>query len=443
MKLNGAIFETLEYDGTEVLSMREMIKCLFNAKDIVAEVYINGKLAFTSTAILSDDSGYMLAYVNGIFSLSEDVIVENIQINVKQAGSDCNLFKSYTVVNDLIQAGDYQAKLCFKVVNTVPYCTNKVHLHDSEFVPLNTNKITPIVLEYQPSANEDVSTDTCTIIVPYLLNMDGSYIGLAGLINDKASAMSPENIEPDVDTDHDGENDYVLDVAIPFSSINPDITEQLSNESFNLLYNTQVEFDKITLTYNDGIYDHCNIISVEDNDTTKESTLVVSMPHEKGILLVQLNILGTPSETINETVPWEDIVSALDYKTTLPDKYSDNETYTATDNNGETVTFTKIVDLAFTSAKQKYTYKDGSTYIIDENADLPSNMTLLRGDNQNILYGALMVGGSILSNYDITYTDNSLTILINYSALQSDGSNVYTLEESSNDSEETMDTSEP
>lgn len=311
MKLNSAIFETLEINGSEMLSLYDMIRQLRITKDIIAEVYINSKLAFTSMAILSEDSGYMFAYINGVFSLSEDVIVENIQINVKQAGRDFSLFKSYTVVNDLIQSGDYRADLCFKVINTAPFCTNIVRLRDSKFTPLKTNKLTPIVLEDQPSANENVLS-TCTLTIKAtpteVFGVEcNSWVDYNKTIYDVLSSEYPENTMQsllNVDADGDGVNDSALFMWTDKFSINIPINRSIT---IGVLINIKTKDQYLCIcktSYTPLCV--CKIHSIEDDPETGYGIFVIDMPTNIDPLYFSIKINNKPNELDSNLFTEED-----------------------------------------------------------------------------------------------------------------------------------------
>lgn len=301
MKLNSAIFETLEINGSEMLSLYDMIRQLRITKDIIAEVYINSKLAFTSTAILSEDSDYMLAYINGVFSLSEDVIVENIQINVKQAGRDFSLFKSYTVVNDLIQSGDYRADLCFKVINTAPFCTNIVRLRDSKFTPLKTKKLTQIVLEDQPSANENVLS-TCTLTIKAspteVFGIEcNNWVDYNKTVYDAIASSYPESTLQsllNVDADDDGVNDSALLKWTDKFSISIPINRSVT---IGMLINVKTS-DKYLCICKTSYTPLCvcKIHSINDDPETGYGIFVIDMPTNIDPVYFNININNKPNE---------------------------------------------------------------------------------------------------------------------------------------------------
>lgn len=158
MKLNDATILNKKLNGKVFANTLEFIHALFDARDLVADVYVNGHLALTTPIHLVEDNGYMLSFVDGRFALSESVPVADMSIQIRQskleASSDNIIIESFTDDLDrkgiMIESSDCDADLCFKVTNTTPNCTTKCMLPDSKFRSMGSSNITPIDLDSAP-----------------------------------------------------------------------------------------------------------------------------------------------------------------------------------------------------------------------------------------------------------------------------------------------------
>lgn len=153
MKLNNAEFVDLKINNTDV-SLDKMVEYLLNAKDLVADIYLNNRLALTGTARMTTDNNYAIASIDGRFALSESVNISGIIVQVRQANEPTNgniILSSTTPAPITVDSGDTDVDLYFKVINLTPNCTTKCSVPDSKFNHNLNNKITPIVLSSQPS----------------------------------------------------------------------------------------------------------------------------------------------------------------------------------------------------------------------------------------------------------------------------------------------------
>ena len=151
MKLNDAIIHNAVVNGKSITSVKELADAIMNAKDLVADMYINDKLVTTSAVNMTENNGYMIAPVDYRFSLSECVSVDHISIQIRQANNAPSvtsvILESFTEEKFTIDAGDCDADIYFKVMSVIRNNTGKLSVPDTRFKPLRESKITPVVLD--------------------------------------------------------------------------------------------------------------------------------------------------------------------------------------------------------------------------------------------------------------------------------------------------------
>lgn len=152
MILHDAVIENRVINESVIDSTEEFIDKLLAATDLIADVYINTHKAFSSRVTMTVNNGYMMANVDGRFALSQAETIDSILIQVRQSGDSTIILSSFTMFGEMMDTGDYDADLYFKVINVVPNCTLKCFISDSKFKSLRTAKLPPIALYEQPVA---------------------------------------------------------------------------------------------------------------------------------------------------------------------------------------------------------------------------------------------------------------------------------------------------
>ena len=172
MILHDAVIENRVINESVIDSTEEFIDKLLAATDLIADVYINTHKAFSSRVTMTVNNGYMMANVDGRFALSQAETIDSILIQVRQSGDSTIILSSFTMFGEMMDTGDYDADLYFKVINVVPNCTLKCFISDSKFKSLRTAKLPPITLYEQPVApGYEIDTG-----VTVLYNYNGSAI---------------------------------------------------------------------------------------------------------------------------------------------------------------------------------------------------------------------------------------------------------------------------
>lgn len=171
MILHDAVIENKVINEAVIDSTEEFIDKLLAASDLMADVYINTHKAFSSKVTMTVNNGYMMANVDGRFALSKQEVIDSILIQVRQSGNNTIILSSFTMFGEMMDVGDYDADLFFKVINVVPNCTLKCFISDSKFKALRTAKLPPIVLEEQPVApGYDIEPVEYHLEEPYNVN---------------------------------------------------------------------------------------------------------------------------------------------------------------------------------------------------------------------------------------------------------------------------------
>lgn len=154
MRLNDAVIENQVFDDVECASMQEFIDKLLNAKDLVADVYVNTHRVCSGRLSLAVNNNWIIGCVDERLSLAGSNTIENIAIRVHQTCDDLAeatyILTSYTIMNQIMEGNDVDADLYFKIVSTVPNCTTKCFVPDSVFRSLGTSKMEPVVLDELP-----------------------------------------------------------------------------------------------------------------------------------------------------------------------------------------------------------------------------------------------------------------------------------------------------
>lgn len=158
MHLRNATIENYYYNGEDV-DHQTFTEAMLTARDLIADVYVNGHLLFTCNVVMMKNNGYLIAAVDEQFALDEVTNVSQLMIKVHQAGSDVTIMSTAYTDGALIDVGDKDADLYFKVLDLFPYNTLKCIVPESKFISMRTEKIAPIHLEDQPSLESVVVED--------------------------------------------------------------------------------------------------------------------------------------------------------------------------------------------------------------------------------------------------------------------------------------------
>lgn len=169
MILHDAVIENKVINENVIDSTEEFIDKLLAATDLIADVYINTHKAFSSRVTMTVNNGYMMANVDGRFALSQAEVIDSILIQVRQSGDSTIILSSFTMFGEMMDTGDYDADLYFKVISVVPNCTLKCFISDSRFKSLRTAKLPPITLYEQPVAPGYEIGPSSEITVQYIV----------------------------------------------------------------------------------------------------------------------------------------------------------------------------------------------------------------------------------------------------------------------------------
>ena len=108
----------------------EFITELRKCDHLVADVYFDGKLVFSSPVVWSESFNHLSAALHGRFALAEDRMIEQIIVRVHQSEySDTDILISSTNLHEYIESGDQTASLFVELVDLCPDWSTK------EFTP--------------------------------------------------------------------------------------------------------------------------------------------------------------------------------------------------------------------------------------------------------------------------------------------------------------------
>lgn len=154
MKLNDATIFNMTLDDKPICRLKEFINSILHRHDLVADVYLNDKLAFTANAHMIVDNNYMFAAISDEFALNERTDINHISVQIRQANKervkDSILIESFTEHNITIEPVDCNASLYFKVCNVTPFCTTKCTVPESKLTSVKCHNQTKIVLSDRP-----------------------------------------------------------------------------------------------------------------------------------------------------------------------------------------------------------------------------------------------------------------------------------------------------
>lgn len=147
MILNSAVIERYLIDGKTYEDTKEFIDALLACDDLVADVYVNYKRVVSGPLSLSVNNSWIIANVDERMSITNmDGNVYVINIVVHQLGCDeleDIIMTSTSPLSTFIDQGDIDADLYFSVMSTVPECTQRCYVPESEFNIMGTNNIVP------------------------------------------------------------------------------------------------------------------------------------------------------------------------------------------------------------------------------------------------------------------------------------------------------------
>ena len=160
MKLNDAHIENmLDAAGNELTLVRKFGEVVKHA-ELVADVYMNDRKVFTAPVCVTENTGYLMASIDGRFALDPAITLERVLVRVRHVGRDEVLFSSNTVgVNQPIDAYDYDADIYFRLMNVWEGNTTRTRAPETKFRCLYKNTFGTINLDEQPSAYDDVEPD--------------------------------------------------------------------------------------------------------------------------------------------------------------------------------------------------------------------------------------------------------------------------------------------
>ena len=164
MKLSSAELYSLELNNRTYSSLGEYMSALKNAKNLVADVYVNGSdevehLLFSSLVRFIVSNGYLFASIDGSFSIDPPAHINCVEIIVHESGKlDSWVMSSRTYVNEFIESGDQNADLFFLVGNLSPYNEKRIIMPDSKFNWLETTRLPSYKLEDLPT-NDSIDVD--------------------------------------------------------------------------------------------------------------------------------------------------------------------------------------------------------------------------------------------------------------------------------------------
>lgn len=160
MRLNDAVIENMfDANNNDLTSAKKFVSALKESV-VLADVFFNGYKAFTSPLRFREVSGYLSASVDGRFSFSPEVELDNVLIRAHYLNDNDVLFQSYTSgLSFPIDLGDYDADLFFTVMSTCAANRLKPSTAESRISHLETNNFKPIDLSAQEEANSDIDVD--------------------------------------------------------------------------------------------------------------------------------------------------------------------------------------------------------------------------------------------------------------------------------------------
>lgn len=147
MILNSAVIERYLIDGKTYEDTKEFIDALLACDDLVADVYVNYKRVASGPLSLSVNNSWIIANVDERMSITNmDGNAYVINIVVHQLGCDeleDIIMTSKSPLSTFIDPGDIDADLYFSIMSTVPECTQRCYVPESEFNIMGTNNIVP------------------------------------------------------------------------------------------------------------------------------------------------------------------------------------------------------------------------------------------------------------------------------------------------------------
>lgn len=161
MKLNGATIENMTIGSRVFNDNYEFIKALKSARNILADVYLEGHLVGVGHVTFSEDSGWLTAGLNVRFSLDAPTLVNSVIIKVYDGGYKDTMIMSTSTptVNEYIEAGDQNAELRFTVMSVHPYNSWRRPSNTSRISWLRTHLIQPAHLDDLPTQGNDIIVD--------------------------------------------------------------------------------------------------------------------------------------------------------------------------------------------------------------------------------------------------------------------------------------------
>ncbi len=160
MKLNDAHIENmLDTAGNELTLVRKFGEVVKHA-ELVADVYMNDRKVFTAPVCVTENTGYLMASIDGRFALDPAITLERVLVRVRHVGREEVLFSSNTVgVNQPIDAYDYDADIYFRLMNVWEGNATRTRAPETKFRCLYKNTFGTINLDEQPSAYDDIEPD--------------------------------------------------------------------------------------------------------------------------------------------------------------------------------------------------------------------------------------------------------------------------------------------
>lgn len=241
MKLSSAELYSLELNNKVYSSLGEYMSALKNAKNLIADVYVDGSdevehLLFSSLVRFIVSNEYLFASIDGSFSIDPSAHINCIEIIVHESGKlDSWVMSSRTYVNEFIESGDQNADLFFLVGNLSPYNEKRIIMPDSKFNWLETTKLPSYKLEDLPTS-DSIDIDESTYGVGYYPH-ENSTMTLTSVIpgtdgNYTVTISVSEEPNPD--------GSYGVTVGLSngksfVGSIKPNDNNQVSADSFNSL----------------------------------------------------------------------------------------------------------------------------------------------------------------------------------------------------------------
>jgi hypothetical protein len=148
MILNSAFIEHRKFDGVEVESTKEFIEKLLAAKDLVADVYVNGARVCSGMLKVMLNNNWLIGCVDERLSITNmNDPATNLHILVHQLGydnvPDDIILSVESPLDTFLEPGDIDSDLYFSIISTVPNCTQRCFVPESVFRNLKTSNITP------------------------------------------------------------------------------------------------------------------------------------------------------------------------------------------------------------------------------------------------------------------------------------------------------------